>query len=1768
MKPKLFKLISFVVFLSMLFTPVSAGPQWLVANNQQPVSGASGQTMGKIDPVVLSEIQSQGATDFFIWMAAQADVSAAKQLTTKLEKGEFVFERLRLFAEQSQKDLRAFLDSQKVDYQPFYIANTILVKAVDQNLLLDIAARPDVAAILPNRSYQLQEPFIIDPDPPETLGVEPNITFIKATDVWAMGINGEGTVMAGGDTGLQWDHPAIKEHYRGWDGMNVDHNYNWWDATGTYPMIPGDGHGHGTHITGTMVGDDGGANQIGVAPGAKTIHCKNMTDWGSGDDGTFITCFQWILAPWDLNGQNPDPDMAPDSMNNSWGYWGGGVPQFETIISNLHAAGILVEVSAGNEGPYCGSLRSPGDYEQVLTTGSVNHASGVLPGTLTDWSSRGPSSLYPDDFFPDIMAPGENIRSSLPGNTYASWSGTSMAGPHAAALIGLMWSANPALAGFVDETIQMIKDTAVPLTGVGGSGCGGDYVTGPNNDWGNGTIDALAAVNAAIDFGGTGTLQGTVTEAGSGDPIVGVKIMAVGPYNRSTTTNPLGEYSLLSPAGTYDVTASKYGYISQTVTSVEILEGQTYTLDFTLELADFYNVSGVVTDTNTGWPLYARIDITGYPYSPVWTNPQTGEYSLDLAGGFEYTFHVNAWVDGYLTSSRPVGPLSGDAVEDFSLEPDLFTCIAPGYSFDYLYYEDFESDDGGYTIEGPSPAPWQWGIPLTWPGECADGVSCWGTNLTGNYNDNADQSIVSPIFDLSSAPPDQNLLARWHQALHIEDAWFDKAYAEYRIDGGPWQTMWEHNEGTIKVPWTEKVYDVSAAAGSTLQFRFRFTSDSSVVYDGYYIDAVGIVAGEDCQPLPGSLIVGNVYDANTGLGLVKAVVSSDLGYSTITKATPHDPGVDDGFYTLFGPEGTNELTASKANYNPDSAVVIVGDGETVRQDFELAAGYLQVDPDSISIDVLFGTSEIIQIDLNNLGDVEAEFEIMEIDSGFIPVGAPVQVFVPAPAGAAPQGTAAQFGLTKTPGRQAWSYLDSNQPAVGETDVLIVYADDGDAEPLRSILQAYPDIGVVDIWNAADWGNGIPNLETLLEYPVVITWSNYPYADRKAMGNVLADYVDAGGYVIQSPFNWVDDSWWGLGGRFVDEGYSPFVNINGGNRENYSSLGVYDPTHPLMEGVTTASDFFRDIVDLDPDATLVASWADGEEFVAYKDNVVAINSYTGIYYMWTGDVGMIFHNAVNFLVLGRDVAWLSADPTAGTVPPLDTHVIEVTLDASVPEVTQPGLYNASLRFRNDTPYGPLDLPVTMNVTPTETMGKLLGTITSQGYCDENPYPLAGATVLVESSLGASWELKTNVEGYFQLWLEQSHSPLTITITHPVHEGDSATGLIIVGQELTPVEFSLRWLGPCLSVDTDSLAVQVPVGHELVAGLNLTNSGGGSASFSIRERPVVGSGLSTETLVQVPATGGPIPGGTAAAQSGLTAVPDKASWSYLDTNLPTTRQTKVLIVYADDGGGEPLRAILRAYPDISVVDTWLARESDGSIPPLSVLDEYDVVITWANFAYADRIAMGDMLADYVDGGGTVIQSVFNWTDNYYWGLGGRFVDEGYSPFININGGNHYYDASLGDFDLSHPLMDGVLEASDYFRDIVDLDLDATLVASWDDGEEFVAFKNNVVAINAYPGKYFMWTGDIGIIFHNAVNFLMDGLEVPWLSVDPATGVVPADDTYTVNVIFSALEQLEVGQVYHATLKINSSDPVNRLIQIPITMTVVEVEYIRYLPLVFKD
>ncbi|MGA2785957.1 MAG: S8 family serine peptidase [Verrucomicrobiota bacterium] len=459
------------------------------------------------DKVDARLLQGAPATnEFLVILSEQADLSGAAALKTKEAKGRYVFEHLKEVAQRTQPPLLKTLQDQHLDYQPFWVANMIRVRG-DSHAVQSLAQRTDTARILANASVRAPEIPSASVSPRLTTSVEWNVSQIHAPDVWALGYTGQGVVVGGQDTGYQWDHPALINHYRGWDGTNANHNYNWHDAihgpnpnnTGDNPCgynltAPCDDWSHGTHTMGTMVGDDGAGNQIGVAPGAKWIGCRNMErNWGT--PASYLECFQWFLAPTDLNDQNPDPAKAPDVINNSWysdaSEGTTNLLVFQSAVEALRAAGVVVVVSAGNEGSGCSTITSPAIYEASFAVGATDSSDDIA-----FFSSRGPVTVDGSNRLkPDVSAPGVNIRSSVPVNSYASgWSGTSMAGPHVVGVVALLISAHPELRGQVDTIEHIIENSAVPRTD--SQSCGDVPGTDiPNNIYGWGRVDALAALN-------------------------------------------------------------------------------------------------------------------------------------------------------------------------------------------------------------------------------------------------------------------------------------------------------------------------------------------------------------------------------------------------------------------------------------------------------------------------------------------------------------------------------------------------------------------------------------------------------------------------------------------------------------------------------------------------------------------------------------------------------------------------------------------------------------------------------------------------------------------------------------------------------------------------------------------------------------------------------------------------------------------------------------------------------------------------------------------------------------------------------------------------------------------------------------------------------------------------------------------------------------------------------------------------------------------------
>lgn len=473
----------------------------------------------KAKPDLVKDFQN-GKKEFWIVFNEQADVSGAYQLKTKREKGQFVFDKLTETALRTQEPFITLLNSKSVKYQSFWIANSIYIEA-DAELAKELAAYPEIKELLPNPKMRVHEPveMIFEEGTKQdatSVAVEWGITKVKAPQVWAMGYTGQGVVVSGQDTGIEYDHPCIETQYRGYTGANPDHNYNWHDAIHSgsgngcisNSPYPCDDHNHGTHTMGTIVGDDQAGNQIGMAPGAKWIGARNMNQ-GVGTPTTYNECWQWFLAPTDMNNQNPDPSKAPDVINNSWGCDAAegcnssNYSTMQTAIANLRAAGIVPVCSAGNSGSSCNTVDGPpAHFDESFTVGSTTSSDNI-----SSFSSRGNVNLDASGRIkPDVSAPGSQVRSCVRGGGFATYSGTSMAGPHVAGAVALLISAAPWLQGQVDSIESILEKTAVHITST--QTCNGTPPTVyPNNTVGYGRIDILAAVNYAQSMTGTNAIS-------------------------------------------------------------------------------------------------------------------------------------------------------------------------------------------------------------------------------------------------------------------------------------------------------------------------------------------------------------------------------------------------------------------------------------------------------------------------------------------------------------------------------------------------------------------------------------------------------------------------------------------------------------------------------------------------------------------------------------------------------------------------------------------------------------------------------------------------------------------------------------------------------------------------------------------------------------------------------------------------------------------------------------------------------------------------------------------------------------------------------------------------------------------------------------------------------------------------------------------------------------------------------------------------------------
>lgn len=1633
-----------------------------------PVVMAAPPNQIEIEPELEAQMRADGSTGYLIYFREKADLSPAYEMDWEA-RGQFVMQALQETAERSQREVRAYLDAQKAEYQVFWIDNVIVVRESGHNTFSALTTEfPEIEALRARRQPMLHEPEDIS-SILATLAVEPNLSHVNADDVWGMGYAGQDIVVANIDTGVRYTHDALVNQYRGnLGGGNFDHNYNWWDPyDGT--TTPNDFHDHGSHTMGTMVGDDGGANQIGMAPQATWIACQSFEGGSSDVDASLLECGQFMAAPWDLTGANPNADLRPHVVNNSWGDCGQTYdPWYEGVLSAWHAAGIYPVFSNGNASncsysspPGLNTVGNPARSGNVTGVGSTGNSNGAY-ATHSNWgptdnldtiNPRGYANLKPQ-----VLAPGTNRSAygTSTDSTYGGMTGTSMSAPHVAGLVALMWSAAPCLIGDYATTETIIEETATPIPYASGNGDEGPGNV-PNHATGWGEINAQAAVEAALQVCGDSILTGTVTDAATTAPLQGARIEASNATEtRVTTTDANGLYTMSLFSDTYTVTASLFGYQPSTTSGVELTTGMTTTLDVPLTMANWYTVEGYVTDSATGWPLYASIAIDGFLGDPIWTDPVTGFYSVSLPEGVAYTFNVAAWVAGYLPEAVTVGPLTGDLTQDIELDANTGSCTAPGYVLGVAPFlaENFDS------VTAPA-------LPDGWTEVIVSGTTPdWATRTsTSHPSGQLPRSAPNLAFfnsysvssgsirmqrtsgvDLSALSSAQVFIWMYHDTGYTGNA--DRLQVQASTDNG---VTWNNVGAAINrydgsVGWKEHSVDFSAYTGAGMtDVRLGLLAISAYGND-VHIDDVLLAATTCTAPADGGLVVGHVYDDNTGALLNGAQVVNEGGFTATAVATPDDLVVDDAFFTVFSPSGNQVFTATfTSNYGADVQTVAVVNGETVAQSFYLSAGWLVADPSPLTATVELGQSVTGALNLDNLGDLALTFELQEKEIGY-------------------------------------------SPSMAGEDILVVQYDTAAAGAMQSALTA---LGVTSLGVTDTAFRAIP-VDDLLEYQAVF------YAGAAPVDTLpfLVAYLDAGGalYISDNDFGYY-------------RGTTPFYQTYLQATYNVDNGGDFLTGEDIMAGLDLdiSADPYPDDFTVGAEGVRIFKFTTSD----YAGGVAVERAdYKAIYTSFDfddiagADVEIALVERILDFLIASDVPWLATDVITGTIAANDTQPVVVTFDASVPEVTQPGVYHAELVVKNDTPYGKVVIPVAMTVTAPEDWGKIEGTVTGLGYCDVNPAPLEGAVVTIEGSTGMTWTLQTDANGFYELWLEQAHSPLVVTASaDPDYQAQQASGVVIVGQMVTVQDFDLRLDAPCLGVNPDSLSVTLAMGDNTTLPLTLTNVGAAALEFEFVEQD-------TGFIPTVKALGAQPLHSTGGSTSRLPVS---------NPQIPVASQPRIALADIIQGGGF----------------------EDGTPNPY-----------WTEYS----LNFGTPLCDATScgtGGGTAGPNSGAW---WTWFGGSTTGDTGYvEQEIVINAG-----ASAT---LNFWVWVGLeaLGASDYMRVTVDgtqiyaADVAVTTLDYVEVTLDMSAFADGSPHMLRFASQT---AGDGNICIDDVMLDVAGGGgggAVAWLFENPISGTVLADTgSLVADITFDAAYVTQPG-TYMANLRVISDDPVNGNYAIPVTMVV---------------
>ncbi len=940
-----------------------------------------------VDPLILEQMAASpdGQAGFFVLFRERADLSAAATIHDWQARGRLVYDLLRATAERSQSHTQDWLRQEGIPFTSFAIDNSLFLTA-DRSTLEVLRTFPEVSGFRGNHLYELEPPPETSSLPTPS-GVVWNISLVGADRVWSeMKVTGQGIVVANIDTGVEYMHDALFPNYRCGNGPHED---CWYDPSRVCPdEAPCDDQGHGTHTMGTMVGDDDPtlAYNVGMAPDAQWIACRGCEAYYCSEYA-LTACADWVLAP------NGDPDKRPHVVNNSWG--GGECDTwYQNKVQAWRAAGIFPAFSAGNSGPACNTVGSPGDYPESFASGATDSNDRIA-----SFSSRGPSCF--GETKPDVSAPGVEVCSSVPGNGWdCSYSGTSMASPHTAGLVALLWSAKPALVGDIAATERILTSTASCLEddSCGGAGC-------PNNVYGWGRIDAYMAV---LTVASQGWLVGTAYDAATGDPLPDVAVSARQPglSPAQTTTDASGHYTFSLPAGTYTVSASLYGYFPLTMTGITLITDTTTTLDLDLQPRPRHILSGTVTDATTGQPLEARIHVEAPFVPPLWTDPASGFYSLTLiedtyplqvAAPFHFSRRVTLTLDRDLRADFALQAASCTLlVDDDANRPDVrsyYTSTLDELGVPYQVWDvATQGPPDGLDLLGHWAVFWWTGnAPQTLTSQDETALQSY-LDARGNLFLSSNDYLGSSGLGLEKGGPPNPRTPFQQDYLHV--FWYSMDSGGNDPVGNSGDPIGEGLGPYLLVPpegWEGSLNGDGLAhdgtGGVSAPFRWQgYGADNSTDYDGGSFKTVffawpleGLISPVGrravlgavqnffgaCQPT--GLLFGRVSDANTGEPLSDVAVAP-VPEGEQAEATLQSQTDARGHFTFTLPTGSYELTVYKEGYEPEviSAISIPA-GLVTHLEVPLRTPRLGYNPASFSWDLDWQEQVTDTLVLSNIG---------------------------------------------------------------------------------------------------------------------------------------------------------------------------------------------------------------------------------------------------------------------------------------------------------------------------------------------------------------------------------------------------------------------------------------------------------------------------------------------------------------------------------------------------------------------------------------------------------------------------------------------------------------------------------------------------------------------------------------------------------------------------------------------------------------------------------